>query len=192
MEIKQGESLYHLMLRAGAIRKRALRLHSEAETIENLARMKFEDEGGSAVAIPQTPGMVLVLAYNGPANGRVTRVPYDKLNQLSLIGPAPEGSVAMSHEYEPAIIVRLHNFVVGSLAVRKGQVDTLYEELREERDEEAHGPKPAALAIARMLTLSIGFNPEMVTDLLRSIEGGARIGEGSSNVAMFLQVGVPQ
>lgn len=193
MQLNQNESLYATMLKAGAIRKRALRLQSEAETLENVARMKFEDEGGSTVSIPQTPGMVLVVAYGGPASGNVSRVPYDKLNDLSLIGPAPAGSTAMSHRYEPAMIVRLQNFVVGALAVPKGRLSGYYEELRAETppsDEPA--PKPVALAIARMLTLSIGFNPEMVVDLYRSCESGAKVIDNDANsVAMFLQVGVP-
>lgn len=191
MELCEGESLYAIMLRAGGIRKQAQRLHSEAETLENIARMKFEDEGGSTVSLPQTPGMVLVVAYGGPANGCVTRVTIESLQDMQLIGPAPAGSTAMTYRYEAAMIVRLQNFLVGALVVPKGKIEDYYEALRADYDEAA-GPKPVALAIARMLTLSIGFNPEMVIDLFRSAERGAKQVDDSRGSAMFLQVGVPE
>jgi hypothetical protein len=177
---KTGDpDLYTTILRAGRLRKLAARQHQEADALDAIARIQFEDEGGSSVALAQIPGTVLCLAHGGPAAGAVVRVPFAvvregrlRLTSEGTVSPVSDGLLnvptLMTFEYKPMVVVQLGQYVVGSLVVRDGAIESTYEELRQSAASDT--PQPIALTVARLLILSVGFNTELVADILNSIE----------------------
>lgn len=183
--------LYTTILRAGRLRKLAARQHQEADALDAIARIQFEDEGSSSVALAQIPGTVLCIAHGGPAAGTVTRVPFATVRSGELKLPHPNlpkgDTTALSFEYVPMVVVQLGQYVVGALVVRKGSVEATYQEMRESG--QATDIMPVAKAIARMLILAVGFNTELVADILGSIERTAAGTEDAPSEPMLIHLG---
>lgn len=182
---------YETILRAGELHQQARALEHEASVLEGLARMQLQRERIPETISAQHPGTVLCLAYTGAADGQITRAPFEAMMQLKIMAnaPATDGGLALVQlfDYEPALIVKVGPYVVGALVMPKGVgLQHFFDELR--APPPASGYRPVALAMARMLTLAVGFNADMVQDIVGSAVAGSLAFDNAPDTPMFAQL----
>lgn len=182
---------YQTIMAAGELRAEASKLIGKAEVLEGAARMQLNLDDVAANSQTMIPGTVLCVAHGGDAHMQVTRIPFENLSKAKLVVNAPASqSVAQEialRDYEPVVLIKLGQFYVGALLVPKGERVEGFRALGRAGIDDA-----IVLSMAKMITLSVGFNPGLAYGATQQMcKAAAANLEAEFDSPMLMQLGGP-
>lgn len=162
---------YETLWEAGALRKQAAELTAQAEMYDTMAKLQLQKDGVPVDGVTIQPGCAVILAYGGPADSMLLRMPIDKVTEnTKLISPpvgpgTPEGSdivralqMPATTSYEPALLIPMGPGMA-ALMVPKGHRGKFFADATSNN---AQRSDFARMAMVRLMVNFTGYNPGMI------------------------------